>query len=153
MPYSDELTIPFTWGRQAYHDEVGYEVSTAGDKRFSALCARLRDGRTIEEAYQLDVKGYRKQSNAWEFGKGKPPLTPMTPDELYRAYLALWVQWAKENPSATLDLYYHALGKKLTDKFGWGETSQARALCYILNRMLVQNQIDYFDNDIDPIPF
>jgi hypothetical protein len=36
-----------------------YEVSTAGDSRFSALNAKLKDGRTIEEAYQLDVKGYR----------------------------------------------------------------------------------------------
>lgn len=37
-----------------------YEVSTAGDSRFSALNAKLKDGRTIEEAYQLDIKGYRK---------------------------------------------------------------------------------------------
>lgn len=36
-----------------------YEVSSKGDKRFSAFYARLKDGRTIEEAYQLDVKGYR----------------------------------------------------------------------------------------------
>ena len=34
----------FTYGRTG-----GYEVSTQGDKRFSALVARMPDGRTIEE--------------------------------------------------------------------------------------------------------
>jgi hypothetical protein len=29
-----------------------YEVSSRGDKRFSALYAKLSDGRTIEQAYQ-----------------------------------------------------------------------------------------------------
>jgi hypothetical protein len=43
--------------------ENGYEVSTVGDKRFSALVAKLKDGRTIEEAYQLDVKGFRQLGN------------------------------------------------------------------------------------------
>jgi hypothetical protein len=46
----------FSWARKA---ENNYEVSSRGDKRFSPLYARLKDGRTIEEAYQLDVKNYR----------------------------------------------------------------------------------------------
>ena len=50
----------FTWAR---YSPNSYEVSTKGDKRFSALNARLKDGRTIEEAYQLDVKGYRQDVN------------------------------------------------------------------------------------------
>lgn len=51
-----------------------YEVSTQGDRRFSAFVARLRDGRTIEEAYQLDIKGYRSFSDDVKYGKGKLPL-------------------------------------------------------------------------------
>jgi alkylated DNA repair dioxygenase AlkB len=47
----------FTYARTS---DNSYEVSTAGDTRFSALHAVLKDGRTIEEAYQLDIKGYRK---------------------------------------------------------------------------------------------
>lgn len=35
----------------------GYEVSSSGDKRFSALFAKMADGRTIEEHYQCDIKG------------------------------------------------------------------------------------------------
>ena len=42
----------YAWTRKG-----GYEVSTAGDWRFSALTARLDDGRTIEMHYQCDVKG------------------------------------------------------------------------------------------------
>lgn len=66
---------PYRWARRAAEDE-SYEVSTFGDKRFSALNARLSDGRTIEEAYQLDVKGYRKFGNDWRLGKGKSPIIP-----------------------------------------------------------------------------
>lgn len=62
----------YEWSRIA---ENNYEVSTKGDKRFSALLAELKDGRTIEEAYQLDIKGYRIVSNDWKIGKGKPPLS------------------------------------------------------------------------------
>ena len=52
-----ETPVDVTWAKS---DPNGYEVSTKGDDRFSALRAKLNDGRTIEEAYQLDVKGYRK---------------------------------------------------------------------------------------------
>lgn len=44
----------------------GYEVSTQGDRRFSALVARMPDGRTIEE------------------GKGKPPLRSRAAKSGYR---------------------------------------------------------------------
>jgi hypothetical protein len=108
----------------------GYELSSHGDKRFSALSAVLKDGRTIEEAYQLDVKGYRQFSNDWRYGKGKPPLIkrPMWPE-----YLALWEQWADENPGLIEDLRSRATGCTLTDKFASTPISQARALASILN--------------------
>ena len=109
-----------------------YEVSTKGDRRFSALNAKLADGRTIEEAYQLDVKGYRSKSNDWHAGKGKPPLTKMSREESYKAYKALWAQWAKENPEAIEDLREKSRGKRLTDSFAKGDINQARALTDIL---------------------
>jgi hypothetical protein len=118
------------WSRR---NDNNYEVSTKGDKRFSALNARLKDGRTIEEAYQLDVKGYRAQSNNWKAGKGKPPLNPMTPDQTWEAYLDLWRQWANENPELIADLTTKADGKYLTDCFASTPISQARALYTLLS--------------------
>lgn len=120
----------FKNARFAAATELGYELSSHGDKRFSALFARLKDGRTIEEAYQLDVKGYRAISNDWRAGKGKPPLSPC---DTWTAYLNLWKQWALENPSLVEDLRIKAAGRTLTDKFASSPISQARALAEILN--------------------
>lgn len=103
----------------------GYEVSSHGDRRFSALFARFADGRTIEEAYQLDVKGYRSVSNNWRTGKGKPSLRDV---DLWTEYLALWLNWADENPDLIEELKIAAAGKVLTDKFASSSISQARAL-------------------------
>lgn len=117
--------------KYARYDNNGYELSTRGDKRFSALVARLADGRTIEEAYQLDVKGYRTLGNDWRLGKGKKPLHPVN---LWSEYLALWKQWAIENPRLIEDLRLKAEGKVLTDMFASSPISQARALAMILNK-------------------
>lgn len=67
---------PYTWARRVKDPNNGYEVSSSGDKRFSALYAKLSDGRSIEAAYQLDVKGYRAFGSDWRLGKGKPPMIP-----------------------------------------------------------------------------
>lgn len=122
------LTSP-SWAR--FHEE-GYEVSTAGDRRFSALHARLQDGRTIEEAYQLDVKGYRREGNDWRLAKGKPPLRNLSREALWEEYLALWRQWALENPALMEDLARCAEGRPLTDRFAATPISQARALALLL---------------------
>lgn len=66
----------------------GYEVSSRGDSRFSALFARMPDGRSIESHYQCDVKGYSPGSNNWRLGKGKPPLDKSK--DLWAEYMALW---------------------------------------------------------------
>jgi len=114
------------WARYAAN---GYEVSSRGDRRFSALYARLDDGRTIELAYQLDVKGYRGLgATDWRASKGRPPVAPMTRDELWLAYLALWQQWAAENPATIDDLCRKSAGRVLTDRFASTPISQARAL-------------------------
>lgn len=121
------------WARYA---DDGYEVSTAGDMRFSAMHARLQDGRTIEEAYQLDIKGYRAQGDSWRLGKGKRPLVPMTPDETWAAYKALWQRWASENPALIADLRRRAAGRPLTDQYAKTAVSQARALAEILEEVV-----------------
>ena len=86
------MNQPFEWARYAPSDRLGYELSSHGDKRFSALYARLQDGRTIEEAYQLDVKGYRSSPSDRDWRKGKPPLNSKSPDQVWAEYLGLWQQ-------------------------------------------------------------
>lgn len=120
----------YTWKR---YDGAGYEVSTQGDKRFSALCATLSDGRTIEEAYQLDIKGYRVQGNNWRLGKGKPPLRKLSKAVLYREYKGLWARFLDENPALEKILRAQAKDRPLTDTFASSPVSQARALCELLN--------------------
>lgn len=127
-----EGPAPFRHGRYAAPGGPSYEVSSWGDKRFSALNARLSDNRTIEEAYQLDVKGYRRFSNDWRAGKGKPPLGTGVKD-LWAEYLALWRQWSIENPALMDELAKLARGKVLTDRFASSPISQARALAELLN--------------------
>jgi hypothetical protein len=111
----------------------GYECSTRGDKRFSAFTARLADGRTIEQHYQCDVKGYDVGGTRWWLGKGRPPIRRA---DLWSEYLALWQQWAKRNPELIVELRTKALAKHgwLSDSFATTEINQARALAFILNQ-------------------
>lgn len=117
-----------TWQRYG-----GYEVSSKGDKRFSAFYARMPDGRTIEEHYQCDVKGYDPGGTNWRLGKGKPPLDPHCP--LLGAYTHLWRIWASTN-RALLDELYELAGQHgyvLSDVFATTPVNQAHALSIILN--------------------
>lgn len=125
----------FTWARRG-----GYEVSSKGDSRFSALNARMTDGRTIEMHYQLDPspmgKGYQPGGRDWRLGKGKPPLDKdSTPDRLYSGYLDLWRQWAINNSSLMLELRIKAIEHNLvlSDMFATTPVNQARALSDLLN--------------------
>ena len=117
----------FTWSR-----DVGYEVSSKGDKRFSAFNAILEDGRTIECHYQCDVKGYDPGGTDWRLGKGKPPLDPSV--DLWAEYLALWYQWANNNKPLMRELYLSAkyANYTLRDRFATSDVNQARALAHIL---------------------
>jgi len=120
--------VLYSWKRYG-----GYEVSSKGDKRFSAFYARLKDGRTIEEAYQLDVKGYRKYGNNAMLGKGKPPLDKSK--DMLREYLKLWYKWSQENPGLIAELRQLVEPKDnvLSDMFAKTEVNQANALSIILN--------------------
>lgn len=131
-PAAPPSTIQGPWPWARFSDN-GYECSTVGDKRFSALVATLKDGRTIEQAYQLGVKGHGKFGSDWRLGKGKPPLDPTV--DLWAEYLLLWRTWAAENPELIQDLAQKARGKVLTDRFASSPMSQARALAQILSEM------------------
>jgi hypothetical protein len=133
------LTIePWPWARRVEPGQPHYEVSSKGDARFSALRARLGDGRTIEEAYQLDVKGYRAHGSDWRLGKGKPPLRDDT--DLWAEYLALWRRWARDNAALLDELTERARGRTLTDCFASTDISQARALATLLAEREAVNQ-------------
>lgn len=112
----------------------GYECSSAGDRRFSAFYARLSDGRTIEQHYQCDVKGYDVGGHNWRLGKGKPPLVPR---DTFPEYLALWKQWALLNPALIEELAItagsYAYNMVLSDRFASSRVNQAHALAVILN--------------------
>lgn len=127
----------YTWARKG-----GYEVSSKGDKRFSAFYAKLKDGRTIEEAYQLDIKGYRKFGNSPMLGKGKPPLDQSK--DMWLEYLQLWARWADENPALLFEL--KGIADKhcgiLSDMFATTEVNQAHALSYLLS-MTYDKTIEY----------
>lgn len=113
----------YSWSRFG-----GYEVSTRGDRRFSAFNARLADGRTVEEHYQCDVKGYDPGGRNWRLGKGKPPLDAAT--DLWSAYLALWREWAAAHPTLMDELATHVV---LSDRFASTPVNQAHALSVLLN--------------------
>ena len=138
-------TADQAWAR---YSAEGYEVSTAGDRRFSALNARFADGTllggvdisgmTIEDVYQHIVK---------RSGKGLPPATDSVvynPDlhtdvekENYsydNGYLPLWTIWARQNPRLIAELRRKSEGRPLTDKFASTSVTQARALADILRR-------------------
>ncbi len=129
-------------GKYNYSKTEGFEVSTRGDnlgKQFSALNARLKDGRTIEEAYQ-QAKGT---------GKGQPAKDPNF--DYYGTYKNLWQQWAKENPGKIKELKDYLDKNNITtlrDRFATTENRQDRALSEILNEQTTPNQnVEKFIND------
>ena len=113
----------------------GYECSSQGDRRFSAFYAMMPDGRTIEQHYQCDVKGYDPGGTNWKLGKGKPGLTLANS---WEGYLALWVTWAISHQEDLKDLARLAAQEPhcgcLSDRFAKTEINQAHALSVILNQ-------------------
>ncbi len=128
-------SVTFTWSRYG-----GYECSTRGDKRFSAFCALLSDGRSIEAHYQCDVKGYQPGGDNWRLGKGKPSLNKSK--DLWLEYLKLWIEWAKMNPDL-IDILHEKskdFNYTLSDCFASGQINQARALSVILNKLFGESK-------------
>lgn len=111
----------------------GFNVSTKGNtlgKQFSAFNAKLDDGRSIEEHYQVDVKGY----SSIREGKGKPSKN-VPNDQLWDAYLNLWRNWASKHPELMAQLRKEVAkhNNHLYDPFARTENNQARALATLLN--------------------
>ncbi len=125
MPFNPNPV--FQWSR-----DDGYEVSSIGDRKFSAFYATLSNGRSIEHIYQCDIKGYKTIKE----GKGNRPRTNLTQDQLWEAYLGLWKQWASENEDDIFELAILASdhGYMLRDTFANTPINQARALSTILNQ-------------------
>jgi hypothetical protein len=111
------------------------EVSTQGDEfgsQFSAFNAKLKSGKTIEQAYQMDVKGYKSAKE----GKGNPPKTKMSKEKLYEEYKDLWRQWFRENPDKLTEMFVKGQGKTLVDSFAkkdWHGVNPARAISDLMN--------------------
>lgn len=136
--------ISSKWARTA---ENGYEVSTRGDKRFSALVATFKEGtiidgvdvggRTIEDVYQSVIKKSRKgQAPAKDSKLYNESLKTKEEREDFsytEGYLPLWQEWARQNPELMDELRAKSAGKTLTDQFANTRVSQARALTDILN--------------------
>lgn len=125
------------WNRR---HKSGYECSTKGDKRFSALCALMPDGRTIEQWYQCDIKGFDPGGTNWRIGKGQPPKLAYTGDSLWQAYLTLWKVWAVNNVVLIKELAEAMPNhdNTLTDCFASSSINQARALATILNEWVIR---------------
>ncbi len=142
-----EIPVKTTWARKA---ENNYEVSSKGDKRFSAFYARLKgvNNRTIEDIYQTDIKGYKTMQE----GKGKPAISGIDRKEQWSQYLDLWVQFANENPKLMQELANKANGKVLTDMFANTDINQARALSEILNKFDYY-EIKTLENNVEESPF
>ena len=123
----------FTWQRK---HPSGYEVSSVGDKRFSAFYAKMPDGRSIEHWYQCDIKGYDIGGTNWKIGKGKPSGFNYPDDQQWLMYLSLWRLWTIHNSKLVNELYENISGSDitvLTDCFANTDVNQARALAQILN--------------------
>lgn len=120
---------PIQWARRG-----GYECSSKGDARFSAFRAVMPDGRSIEQHYQCDVKGYQPGGTNWKLGKGKPPLDRTK--DMWAEYLKLWQVWAENHQILLAELREHAEAHNhtLTDMFASTPINQARALAEILNQ-------------------
>lgn len=135
--------MKITWARQG-----GYEVSSRGDPRFSALNAAMFDGRTLEAHYQCDIKAYDPGGVDWRLGKGKPPLDlTMTREAIWEAYLDLWRTWALNHPALMEELRGHAIahGCILSDRFANTSINQARALADLLNEVSEYHDFSTFE--------
>jgi len=124
----------YEWSRVVKRGEPYYECSSNGNKEFSALYAKI-DGVSIEEIYQLDIKGCRGTYEHWTDAKGKPPCNGKSEDELFNEYLKLWETYLEENLRLLNKIRREARGKTITDMFGVTPINQARALCSILNKI------------------
>lgn len=126
--------MEYSWRRYG-----GYELSSQGDKRFSAFHAVMPDGRTLEQHYQCDVKGYDPGGKNWRLGKGNPPIRDV---DLWEEYLHLWRIWADVNMPKLRELFQNTkdTDRVFSDKFATTDVNQARAVAQILNERFIKGE-------------
>ena len=126
--------MEYKWARRVNKGEPYYECSSKGDKRFSPLYAKIGNV-TIEELYQLDIKGYRNKVKHWKEAKGLPPLNK-TYEQAYKEYKALWRLYLTLHLDLLQEIAEKAKGKTITDMFATSDINQAHAICDILNEII-----------------
>lgn len=132
----------YTWARKGEYG-ISLEVSSKGERNYSALNALMEDGRTLEMHYQCDPypvgKGYDPGGTNWRLGKGNHPKDPnMTRERLWDAYLNLWRKHFKLYPNKLIELKMtmdHLGYRILTDMFAMTPINQAHAISTLLNEM------------------
>lgn len=165
---SNIITSNYGWARYSSNN---YEVSSAGDNRFSAKYAKFKEntmiegvdvgGYTIEQVYQTLIKQGKLRRSDAKTGRPSNPklLDPTLTTDASRedlsysvGYLPLWRIWAEQNPELISELKEKAKGKVLTDQFAKSRVSQARALAQILNESSSNQpvQLSLFSGLIQP---
>lgn len=129
------LNYVYKHARRVKVGEPYYEVSSKGNKAYSAIYAKINDV-SIEEIYQLDIKGYRGIYKDWKLAKGKPPKVNITEEETYRQYKNLWYEYFKNNITLYIDILSNGVDTTITDMFGITPINQARAICDLCNKGL-----------------
>lgn len=133
----------YEWSRYPIRNKSCLECSSKGDKRFSALFAKLPSGKTIEEYYQLDIKGHRINGDDWRIGKGKPPINGLTRDQLWNYYVDAWYTYLQANPELYDVLKEYEV---FCDQFASSDINQARAICQIMNMKFSPTELEvYYD--------
>jgi hypothetical protein len=127
------------WGRYS-EGQPSFEVSTKAEpagRAYSAFNARIkgRGNKSIEDLYQIDVKGGEKISPGRYTKKGSAYDGPLSHDELYGEYKNLWREFFAENPDKLTEIAELTRGKKITDQFASSDISQAR----VIHEILVEN--------------
>lgn len=118
-----------------YHGKAPFlECSSAGDKRFSAYYARIKErgNRSIEEIYQAaKVFSCGATGLSIKEARGKRPINIR---ECHVLYASLWDEYIQENPHLLKAL---AEASGLCDRFGQrGHCCQATELWRIRNDYL-----------------
>lgn len=111
------------------------EVSSKGDKRFSAFYARIRwrDNRSIEELYQ-GYKTFEDGSSGLSIkeAKGRKPIYP---ESCRMFYEQLWREFFDENPELLLEISQY---NGFSDIFGQaGHQCQAEEIYNIAKERLI----------------
>lgn len=124
-----------------YHGKAPFiECSSAGDRRFSAMFARIRGrgNKTIEAIYQgAKVFSCGATGLSIKEAKGKRPINGR---EIHALYSTLWDEYIQENPHL-IAVLREATG--LCDRFGQrGHCCQATELWRIKNSYVVNYSVD-----------